>query len=112
MATNDYDAMTVEEARGEAKRLNHVLEQTGLSSSQVTEWWNAPNDVLGGFTPGYKWQGGHYAEVRELVEPSSETGPSEEEFEDFVEALLQVDPTGLSGKHRHEQTEDEGSPSD
>jgi hypothetical protein len=25
--------------------------------------------------------------------------PTEEEFEDFVEALLQVDPTGLSGKH-------------
>ena len=40
--------------------------------------------------------------------PQSQTpGPTEDEFKTFVEGLLQVDPAGLSGKHRteHEMVE-------
>lgn len=32
----------------------------------------------------------------------------EPDFEEVVEALLQVDPTGIAGKHRDEEPEDGG----
>jgi hypothetical protein len=36
--------------------------------------------------------------------PSSRNEPNatEDEFEELVAAVLKVDPTGISGKHRHE----------
>lgn len=40
-------------------------------------------------------------------EPRSDRAsePRREEFEEFVDALLKVDPKGLSGKHRAESKE-------
>jgi len=44
--------------------------------------------------------------------PESTSEPGDrEEFEEFVDALLKVDPKGLSGKHRSGADDVEDSPS-
>jgi hypothetical protein len=35
--------------------------------------------------------------------------PTEDEFEEFIEGLLQVDPKGLSGKHHPKESKPESS---
>lgn len=47
--SDDYDAMSVEEAQRKAIQLNALLEQRrGWTPSRVTEWWNTPNPGLNG----------------------------------------------------------------
>lgn len=68
-----------------------------LARDRVVEYAEPRPERL---TPIYRWNGGHYSEVLELVESIP---PREQRFEQFVDALLKVDPKGLSGKHRRKE---------